>query len=477
MCTIVWFRSDLRITDNPALNLALKRRGPVVPVFIWAPDEESPWHPGGASRWWLHQSLKSLQGSLKRLGSQLILRQGPSLETLRALAHDVGADAVVWNRRYEPKVMDRDSKIKESLRTEGLLAESTNGALLNEPWTIQNQQGKPFQVFTPFWRHCISRLNPPVPLVAPKSLAAPKSWPKSIPLESLNLEPHIPWDVGIRNAWSPGEDGAEKLLERFSGTPFDVYKEQRDRPDLLGTSRLSPHLHFGEISPGQIWHALRNQLEPSRNPEWKSSQYITELGWREFSHHLLYHFRHTPTEPLRDAWKQFPWRSDPGQLRAWQRGLTGYPIVDAGMRELWSTGWMHNRVRMIVASFLVKDLVLPWQDGTRWFWDTLVDADLAQNTMGWQWSAGCGADAAPYFRIFNPVSQGERFDPEGRYVRRWVPEIAKLPNALLHQPWSASLADLRSANITLGETYPRPIVDHAKARNNALAAYASLKKP
>ncbi len=473
--TVVWFRLDLRLADNPALDAAVKRKGPIVPVFIWDPAAEHPWAPGGASNWWLFRSLQSLATSLERRGVPLLILRGASLECLQRVIQATGAGAVVWNRRYEPAIRARDSQIKDALKAGGIHAESFNGALLNEPWTIANQQGRPFQVFTPYWRHCMLKTDPPPPIPAPASLPACRHGIESLPLESLGLTPRIPWDTGFRTAWDPGEQGAARLLDRFAEAPFDQYREQRDRPDLSGTSRLSPHLHFGEITPRQIWHALRARMEPARNPAWKASQYITEIGWREFSHHLLFHFPHTPLEPLRPAWAAFPWRTDPVQLRAWQRGRTGYPIVDAGMRELWSTGWMHNRVRMIVASFLVKDLVVSWQEGAKWFWDTLVDADLAQNTMGWQWSGGCGADAAPYFRIFNPVSQGEKFDPEGRYVRRWVPELTALPDTVIHQPWTASPGILRTAGVTLGVHYPHPIVDHAKARILALNAFATLK--
>jgi deoxyribodipyrimidine photo-lyase len=473
--TVVWFRLDLRVADNPALDAAVKRGGPIVPVFVWDPESEKPWEPGGASNWWLHRSLESLAQSLEQRGARLLIHRGNSAERLLETVRAVGAGAVFWNRRYEPAVRARDARIKETLKAQGIDAESFNGALLNEPWTIANQQGRPFQVFTPYWRHCLQKTDPGPALAAPRSLRSSSESGPSVSLKSLGLEPRISWDSGFRSLWTPGEVGAGQLLERFGGPPFDCYKEHRDRPDLHGTSRLSPHLHFGEITPRQIWHALRARMEPSRNPAWKTSQYITEIGWREFSHHLLYHFPHTPLEPLRPAWNAFPWRSNPTHLRAWQRGLTGYPIVDAGMRELWGTGWMHNRVRMIAASFLVKDLVLSWQEGAKWFWDTLVDADLAQNTMGWQWSAGSGADAAPYFRIFNPVSQGEKFDPEGHYVRRWVPELAKLPNSVIHQPWTAPSSVLRGAGVTLGIQYPHPIVDHAKARLQALEAYASLK--
>lgn len=475
--TLIWFRLDLRLPDNPALLAATKRGGAVVPVFIWSPDEEGDWQPGGASKWWLHQSLASLNNELRELGSRLIIRRGPTLATLRAIAKETNADAVFWNRRYEPAVIARDAKIKDALRGDGLEAESFNGALLNEPWTIQNQSGKPFQVFTPFWKNCLTQPDPAEPLPAPKQLAAPTKWPKSSALDELELEPTIHWADGLRAAWQPGEKGAAENLKRFLARAFDSYSDQRNRPDVAGTSRLSPHLHFGEISPRHIWHGLKQMAGKRGLPvgSWRGSQFLAEVGWREFAHHLLFHFPHTPTEPLRPAFKNFRWRQDATWLRAWQKGGTGYPIVDAGMRELWTTGWMHNRVRMIVASFLVKDLLMDWQEGARWFWDTLVDADLAANTLGWQWTAGCGADAAPYFRVFNPLSQGEKFDPHGDYVRRWCPELAKLPTAWIHQPDKAPPEILRAAGVELGRTYPEPIVNHAIAREVALEAFAGIK--
>ncbi|MBM3878025.1 MAG: deoxyribodipyrimidine photo-lyase [Verrucomicrobia bacterium] len=475
--TLVWLRIDLRLADNPALRAAIERGGPVVPVFIWSPEEEAPWQPGGASRCWLHQSLAALEASLRKAGSRLVIRRGPTLETLRALVKETGASAVFWNRRYEPAVMARDAKVKEALRHDGVTVESFNAALLHEPWTIQNQSGKPFQVFSPFWRHCLTKPDPVEPKPAPKRLASPARWPKSLALAELELEPRIQWAEGFRAAWQPGEAGAAAAMRQFLTRDFENYSEQRNRPDVGGTSRLSPHLHFGEISPCQVWQGLR-AMAAKRGlavAQWRGSQFLAELGWREFAHHLLYHFPHTPIEPLRADFKKFPWRKDTAWLKAWQRGRTGFPIVDAGMRELWTTGWMHNRVRMIVASFLVKDLLIDWQEGARWFWDTLVDADLAQNTLGWQWTAGCGADAAPFFRIFNPVSQGEKFDPNGDYVRHWCPELAKLPPKWIHQPDKAPEEILRRAGIELGRDYPEPVVSHAIAREVALEAFARIR--
>ena len=450
---LVWFRRDLRLSDHPALNLALETHLPI-PVFIWAPDEETPWAPGAASRWWLHQSLERLDESLRRRGSRLIIRTGPTRQALLDLAEETGARAIYWNRLYDPAVMERDKELKTSLRERGLTVESFPCNLLFEPLTVRNSSGKPFRVFTAFSKACLS-LPAPQPLKDPPAeFPAPSKWPKSQVLSELELEPKIDWTAGIRRGPGlPGESGAWEQVRNFSSP---AYSTERDRPDRTGTSRLSPHLHFGEISPRQVWHAVSD------------SAYRRQLIWREFAHHLLFHNPQTPQDPLRPEFASFPWRMDPKSLQAWTRGNTGYPLVDAGMRELWSTGWMHNRVRMVAASFLVKHLLLPWQEGAAWFWDTLVDADLANNTMGWQWVAGSGADAAPYFRIFNPVIQGERFDPNGDYIRRWIPELAQLPAAWIHQPWNAPETVLSEAGVKLGVTYPLPIVAHEFARERAL---------
>ena len=449
--TILWLRHDFRLDDNPAL-IAAAARGAVVPAFIWAPEEEAPWEPGAASRWWLHQSLEKLSAAFAKAGAPLVIRRGPSLEALRKLVKETGATHVAWNRRYEPAVITRDTGIKKALAADGLDVESFNGALLYEPMHVATKEGKPYQVFSPFWRALLGRDEPAEPVPPPKKLKAAEKQPKSVSIESLGLLPTIDWAGTMRKTWSPGEAGAEKRLERFVERGVADYHRERDRPDHDGTSALSPHLHFGELSPRRAWHAVRAAAggKPVAKLTGGAEAYLRELGWREFASHLLYHFPHTANTPLRADYARFPWAKDPVGLRAWQRGRTGFPIVDAGMRQLWATGWMHNRVRIIVASFLVKDLRITWLEGARWFWDTLVDADLAANTLGWQWAAGCGADAAPYFRIFNPTSQAEKFDPDEAYVKRW--------------------AGVDAAN------YPEPIVDHAEARKLALEALKAVSK-
>jgi deoxyribodipyrimidine photo-lyase len=470
--SLVWFRLDLRLTDNPALQAAVSQGRPVIPVFVWSPEEEGRWGPGAASRWWLHTSLRRLDASLRARGSRLIIRRGQTSQTIRTLLEESGASAVYWNRRYEPAVAERDRHLETMLRAEGRIVRNFNGALLYEPWNVGSRSGRPFRVFSAFWRACQAQADPEAPQAAPETIEGPRRWPAAIPLKELRLSPAVDWAVGLRAQWRPGEAGALQSLDRFRDEGISGYATRRDHPDRLGTSRLSPHLHFGEISPRQVWSAVRGW--PHRSSDAQTC-FLRELGWREFAYHLLFHFRQTPERPLRTEFEAFPWEADAEDLRAWQRGQTGYPIVDAGMRELWRTGWMHNRVRMIAASFLVKDLLIPWQEGAAWFWDTLVDADLANNTAGWQWVVGCGADAAPYFRIYNPVTQGETFDPSGDYVRRWVPELRRLPNEWLHRPWEAPAGVLSEAGVELGIHYPRPIVDHREARARALAAFGLIK--
>jgi deoxyribodipyrimidine photo-lyase len=443
---LVWFRQDLRLCDNPALAAAVERGHPVIPVYIWAPEEEGAWPPGAASKWWLAQSLSELSQDLQRRGSRLIVRKGPTAEALGRLVAESGAAAVYWNRRYEPAAVTRDAAIESQLRDRALTAESFNGSLLFEPWTIQNQSGKPFQVFTAFYRVCLAKPAAAPFRDAPRHMPSPANWPASLEVADLALEPSVNWAAGFRDAWQPGEAGARAHLKRLLNVVVHNYPIDRDRPGVAGTSRLSPHLHFGEISPGQVWRAV---LRLMANPGAGGESYLRQICWREFAYHLLYHHPESPEKALRTGFADFPWRKHAKLFRAWSRGHTGYPLVDAGMRELWRTGWMHNRVRMVTASFLVKHLLIGWQEGAAWFWDTLVDADLANNTLGWQWVAGCGADAAPYFRIFNPAIQAAKFDPDGTYIRRWIPEPA--------------------------ESYPTPIVDHDEARRRALAALASIK--
>ena len=478
--TLVWFRHDLRLDDNPALEAAA-RRGAVVPVFVWAPEEEAPWEPGAASRWWLHHSLQKLAAQLERAGAPLVIRRGPSLDALRRVAREYSVTHVAWNRRYEPAVVNRDTAIKKTLAADGLDVESFNGSLLFEPVHVATKEGRPYQVFTPFWRALLARAEPGEPVAAPRKLlpaTAARAGAASLTPDDLELLPEIDWAGTMRRTWSPGAAGADKRLDAFLAGPIQSYGSDRDRPDHEGTSCLSPHLHFGEISPRRVWHAVRAAVggKPAAKVTGGAEVYLRELGWREFANHLLYHFPHTTDAPLRADYARFPWADDPVGLRAWQRGRTGFPVVDAGMRQLWGSGWMHNRVRMIVASFLVKDLRVSWLEGARWFWDTLVDADLAANTLGWQWAAGCGADAAPYFRIFNPTSQGLKFDPAGDYVRAWVPDLQRLPAADIHEPAAADSDVLAKAGVVLGRGYPEPIVDHAEARKQALEALKSVSR-
>ncbi len=473
---LLWFRRDLRLTDNPALKAALRECDEVIPLYIHAPQEEEPWNPGGASRWWLHHSLSELTSQLRARGSDLLILRGPSLDTLESLTAEHRISHLYWNRLYEPAMIERDKGIKRRLLEQGVECHSANAALLFEPWQIANRSGAPFRVFTPFWRNCRQRLHElGAPQAAPSKLKPPSARYRGLRPDDLKLLPDLPWDVGLSENWQPGEKGALKRLQAFKRRTLEDYDETRDLPASQGTSRLSPHLHFGEIGPRQIFHALYAQ---ATTPAGGTESFLRELGWREFAHHLLYHFPQTDQSPLNSKFKHFPWgwaKQLPEELAAWQQGRTGIPIVDAGMRELWHTGWMHNRVRMIVASLLTKNLGLHWLEGARWFWDTLVDADLANNTLGWQWTAGCGADAAPFFRIFNPVRQGQRFDPEGSYVRRWVPELARLPNARLHAPWEADRKALAAAGIDPGVTYPQPIVDLKQSREQALSHWNRIK--
>ncbi len=471
---IVWFRQDLRVEDNPALSAAADSGAPVIPLYIWSPEEEGDWEPGGASRWWLYYSLSELEAKLAKLGSPLVVKRGYCLSVLRDFVKEVGAHAVFWNRRYEPATVVRDKNIKGALVNDGIDARSFNANLLFEPWQVLNSKNEPYKVFTAYHKAATSLVSPPAPVDAPRKLKAPQKNIQRVSIADLMLLPRINWTKGLEETWQPGEKGAKRNLAEFLSEFVDDYDKARDLPSVVGTSRLSPHLHFGEISPRTIWHAVKESQKSARGRDSRNT-YLKELVWREFAYHLLFHFPLTTNAPLRTEFERFPWRNDEQLLKLWQQGKTGYPLVDAGMRELWHTGWMHNRVRMIVASFLVKDLLLPWQQGAQWFWDTLVDADLANNTLGWQWSAGCGADAAPYFRIFNPVLQSKKFDPDGEYIKRWVPELKNLPKPWFHNPWQAPAEVLKAHKIELGKTYPLPVVDHSFARDRALEAFKQLK--
>lgn len=465
---IVWFRRDLRLADNPALDHARDHHAHVVPLFVFDPGSESPWNPGAASRWWLHHSLAALDDRLRQRGSRLILASGDPFEAIARIRHVTGAASVYWNRLYEPKTIDRDRAIKGRLADDGVEVRSFNGSLLLEPWEGVKSDGEPYLVFTPFWKQVQKRWQLPPLAPEPRELKAPARWPASLELDDLALLPDHEWPEQLSAHWSPGELGARRRLADFADRAAD-YDRLRDRPDRDGTSGVSPHLHFGEVSPGQIVR----ELEPSGElPGGKGKMlFVSELAWREFSYHLLWHFPHLPDESLKKSFRDFPWRDRrdyAGDLEAWKKGRTGIPMIDAGMRQLWQTGWMHNRVRMIVASFLTKNLLIPWQEGARWFWDTLVDADLANNSQGWQWTAGSGVDAAPYFRVFNPVLQGKKFDPKGEYVRHWCPELADRDDKDIHEPLSASESE------SLG--YPEAIVDLKATRRRALDAWDAIRQ-
>ncbi len=461
---LAWFRRDLRLTDNPAPSWAVGTGRPVVPVFVL--DEEEGEQPiGGASRWWLHGSLQALDRALRGQRSRLILRRGNTCQIIADLARETGASTLVWNRLHEPAITRRDEEIEERCTEAGSETRTFPASLLFEPEDIRSGTGRPYRVFTPFWRKCLAHgLDPPAGAPPPPEAAG--GWPRSNDLESWELRCHEPdWAAGFREVWQPGEEGARKRLRAFLAGTAEQYDQDRDRPGIEATSRLSPHLHFGEIGPRQV--AAAAAALPRRPRE----AFLRELGWREFSYHLLSHNPEMGSRNLRPSFDRMPWRDTPADLKRWRSGRTGYPIVDAGMRELWTTGWMHNRVRMLVASFLTKHLLIHWRHGADWFWDTLVDADWANNSCGWQWTAGSGADAAPYFRIFNPVAQSRRFDSAGAYVRKWVPELRHLPDHAIHAPWQATEPTLAAAGVRLGETYPLPMVDHAAARDRALDAW------
>jgi deoxyribodipyrimidine photo-lyase len=473
---IVWFTNDLRLADNAALTAAAAA-GPLVALYVL--DEESPGvrQPGGASRWWLEQSLTALATALAGKGGRLVLRRGAAARVVADVVREAGARSVHFSRGYAPWSAAREQAVREAVEDAGATAHRYRGYVLFDPESIRTGADEPYKVYTPFSRACFAK----EPDRTPKPLPALTPFTGDIRSDTLaawSLYSGRPdWARAFPQTWQAGEAGALVKLDRFLMHALDGYKDDRNRPDLEATSRLSPHLHFGEISPLTIWAAVRNAMAASGGKADRGGEHLLkELLWREFAYHLLHHWPDLATEPFRPEFARFPWASNPQGLAAWTKGLTGYPIVDAGMRELWQTGWMHNRVRMIAASFLVKDLLVPWQDGERWFWDTLVDADPANNAASWQWVAGSGADAAPYFRIFNPVLQGEKFDPEGDYVRRFVPELRRLPSRFIHRPWEASVLVLKDAGVTLGVTYPHRIIEHDRARDAALKAYDRIKK-
>ncbi|MBR0648520.1 deoxyribodipyrimidine photo-lyase [Roseomonas terrae] len=463
---LIWFRQDLRLADNPALAAVQDR--PVLPVYV---IEDGPWSPGAASRWWLHHSLVSLGQALAGLGTPLFVCRGDARRIIPDLAASIGATEVHAGGQTEPAARDRDAETQTALQAAGARLILHRSALMHDPTRVRTAAGKPFSVYTPFSRAAamgFDVLPPPIP--APRRLIGAAAAPTGLRPGQFGLLPRPDWAGEFADWWTPGEAGAMARLDSFLEDGLADYAQGRDQPAMEdGTSRLSPHLHFGEVSPATFWHATQGRRGTGRDI------FRKELLWREFSHHLLWHRPEMPERALRPAFDAFPWRSDAAMLRAWQRGRTGIPIVDAGMRQLWRIGWMHNRVRMITASFLIKHLLQPWQDGEAWFWDTLVDADLGNNAASWQWVAGCGADAAPFFRIFNPVLQGQKFDAGGAYVRRWCPELAGLPDRFIHRPHEAPADVLREAGIAIGRDYPAPVVDLAEGRSRALAAFAAVK--
>lgn len=460
---IVWYRNDLRLADHAALHEAVDSRRPVLPVYVLDNDAAGPWKTGGASRWWLHHSLTSLEHDLRARGAPLVLRRGKTQQVMRDLLSETGADCVYAGYAVEPWAR----KLEAELIRAGMPLQLHRTVSLFDPESLRTKAGSPFLVYTPFSRAALATGGPRPPLPKPSRIFGVAPSPQSDTPDDWALLPTKPdWAGGLREMWQPGEDNAQRRLHSFVSHSLVDYAHERDRPAVDGTSLLSPHLHFGEISAAQVWHEATSRGS--------AAKFINELLWREFSLHLLWHHPHLPDRPLREAFAAMPWRHDKPALSAWQRGQTGIPIVDAGMRQLWHTGWMHNRVRLIAASFLVKHLLIHWRDGEAWFWDTLVDADLANNSGNWQWIAGCGADAAPYFRIFNPVLQGRKFDPDGDYVRAWVPELAKLDAKFIHAPWDAPEKALTDVGVVLGRSYPKPITDLAEARARALRALANM---
>lgn len=468
---IVWFRQDLRITDNPALCAAVRTGSPILPIYVLDDENAGAWAMGGASRWWLQSSLSALD---RDLGGTLQVFAGKADRILPALAVETSASAVFWNRCYEPWRVVRDTNIKKNLQQSHCSVSTYNGSLLHEPQYVTKADGSPYRVFTPYYRNgCLKNGLPPRAALAKPTNIQFYNKASSMRLGNLELQSQHEWQNGLRESWLPGESGALQNLNRFVESGLANYAKNRDFPNRRNVSRLSPHLHFGEVSPHQLREAIEEHATAEAAEE-DIDRLLAQIGWRDFSHNLLYNWQDLPNENLQRKFNRFPWRDDAASLLSWQRGATGYPVVDAGMRELRQTGYMHNRVRMIVGSFLVKNLLLHWRHGASWFWENLVDANLANNSASWQWIAGCGADAAPYFRIFNPVTQGKRFDVDGEYVRRFVPELAALPNRYIHCPWEAPTELVHAAGIRLGDNYPRPIVDLKESRARALDAYHAL---
>ena len=469
---LVWFKKDLRLLDNPALFFACDCHKPVIPIYIY--DETL--QVGSAQKWWLHHSLEALRKRLETLNLPLIIRQGDPLSILINLIQENSINEIYWNRCYEPLEIKRDSQIKRFLREKGITVKSFNASLLFDPLEIKNNQNNYFKVFGAFWKKCSLSYVPRVPFSLPLPSVSKTPTIKSDSLFSLNLLSKTSWAEGFSEIWEPGEEGALKKLDSFLENKLLTYKEQRDFPALESTSKLSPHLHFGKISPHLIWQQIHKKYGTSffQTSNDSIELFLRELGWREFCTYILYHFPDLPSQNFIKKFDYFKWNKNENHLEAWQKGATGYPIIDARMRQLWKWGWMHNRIRMIVASFLTKNLLIDWRQGQRWFEDTLVDADLANNSAGWQWTAGTGIDAAPYFRIFNPITQGQKFDPQGDYIREWVPELSNIPLEYIHCPWKAPQETLRKANLTLGQKYPYPIVDYSLTRKKALELYHSL---
>ena len=466
---ILWFRRNLRLIDNAALLEAVASGKRILPLFV---HDDLPL--GGASRWWLHHSLAALDGKIRSRDGALVLRRGDPADVIDEIVEATGATAVYCNRRFEPAAREQESRVASRLGSRAVLDIADDG-LLRRPNEVATQTGGNYKVFTPYYKACVALGEPAAPRAVPEALKFVPPSDDSDVLESWSLLPTSPdWAAGLRDTWGPGETGAIERLDAMAEA-ISGYADGRDRPDRDATSRLSPHLHFGEISPRQVWHGVMHTAR-QRGLEDAAEPFIRQLYWRDFSTYLLFHYPSLATKPLREEYGRFPWRDDIAALERWQKGRTGYPIVDAGMRQLWHTGWMHNRVRMIVASLLVKHLLIPWQRGAEWFMDTLVDADMANNSAGWQWVAGSGSDAAPYFRVFNPISQGQKFDPDGEYVRRWVPELRELPKQYVHEPWTADSATLTSSGIALDADYPSPIVEHKLGRERALAAYKAMRE-